>query len=99
MLYADEAIVVSEMLLDRMYAEAKLRILREAADVLFKMFERNVDLSMVDIVETDDGFEITIGGCKLRLDYNKALKLIYALLTQSIAGLEESLVVASWYGI
>jgi len=92
MLYVDEAIVISEILLDSIYVNTKLRILKEAVDMIFKMFERNVDLSMVDIRDTGDGFVITIGGCKLYLDYDEALRLVYELLTWSIIGLKRSLI-------
>jgi hypothetical protein len=91
MLYVDEAIVISEILLSNMSASTKLKILEEVADRIFEMFGRGVDLSMVDIKDTGDGFVITIGGCKLYLDYDEALKLVHELLTWSIIGLKRSL--------
>jgi len=94
MLYVDEAVVISEILLSNMHANTKLRILGEAADRIFKMFGRNVDLSMVDIKDTGDGFVIVIGGCKLYLDYDEALRLVYELLGWSIVGLKRSLIYA-----
>jgi hypothetical protein len=98
MLYVDEAVVISEILLDSIYINTKLRILKEAADMIFKMFGRDVDLSMVDIKDTGDGFVITIGGCKLYLDYDEALRLVYELLTWSIIGLKRSLISVDEHG-
>jgi hypothetical protein len=100
MLYVDEAVVISEILLSSMYANTKLEILKEVADTVFKMFERTeVDLSMVDIRDIGDGFIITVGGCKLNLNYEETLKLVYEMLNWSIIGLKKSLIVADGYGI
>jgi hypothetical protein len=92
MLYVDEAIVISEILLSNIHSYTKLKILGEAADRIFKMFGRDIDLSIIDIKNTYDGFIITIGGCKLYLDYDEALRLIYEMLTWSIIGLKRSLI-------
>jgi hypothetical protein len=100
MLYVDEAIAVSEILLSIMHANTKLRILGEAADMIFKMFERTgVDLSMIDIRDTGDGFIVTVGGCRMYLNYDEALQLVHKLLEWSIIGLKRSLIEAKEYGI
>ena len=70
-----------------------------AAEALFMMFNRaDVDLRMVDIRGAYDELVVTIGGCKLRLDYDEALKLAYELLEWSIIGLKVSLIYADEYG-
>jgi hypothetical protein len=98
-LYVDEAIAVSEMLISNVHAYAKLEILGKAAEMLFKMFNRaDVDLSMVDIRATYGKLMITIGGCRLHLNYNRALKLAYELLEWSIIGLKRSLISVGEYG-
>ena len=100
MLYVDEAIAISEILISNVHAYTKLRVLGEAAETLFKMFNRaDVDLSMVDIRGTSSELVVTIGSCKLYLDYDEALKLAYELLEWSIIGLKRSLIsVGEHYG-
>jgi hypothetical protein len=99
-LYVDEAVAVSELLISNVYAYTKLEVLREAADALFKIFNRaDVDLDMVDVRGTYGELVVMIGGLKLYLDYDEALRLAYELLTWSIIGLKHSLIEAEKYGI
>ena len=99
-LYVDEAIAVSELIISNVYAYTKLGILEVATETLFKMFDRvDVDLSMVDIVGTYGEVVVTIGGCRIHMRNDEALKLAYELLEWSIIGLERSLIDAGNIGV
>jgi hypothetical protein len=94
-LYVDEAIVLSGRLLEWMYVKTHIRIFKEAASEIFRVFRQtDVDSSNIEIKNTDYGFELLVGGCKIYLSHDEVLRFVYGILQLAVIDLIEARITA-----
>jgi hypothetical protein len=93
--YVDEAVVLSGILLDKLYEETGQEVFRELRDVVFEVFNLgDVELD-VNVGKMLDKIYVELNGCVMFLTHEEVLDIIDGLLTLSITYFKESAIIAN----
>ena len=104
LLYTDEVVALSGILLDKLYNVTSLEILRDARDYVYSVFnpiDFNSTVVDLEVEEDDDAFiSIRLDGCEKGFTYEEVLKLAYKLLVAAVNDLiDVKMIVERDYGI
>jgi len=104
LLYTDEVVALSGILLDKLYKVMGLKILRDARDYVYSVFnpiDFNSAVLDLEVEEDDDAFiSIRLDGCERGFTYEEVLKLVYKLLITAINDLiDVKMIMERDYGI
>jgi len=103
LLYTDEVIALSGLLLEKLYYATNLKILKDAYDYVYSVVKPiDVDLSVLDLeVERDEaGIGIRLDGCDRGFTYEEVLRLVYKLLTVAVDDLTDTkMIMRRDYGV
>ena len=93
-IYVDEAVVLSGMLLDKLYEETGQEVFRELRDRVFEVFKLgDVELD-VNIGKILDKIYVELNGCMMSLTHEEVLGVVDGLLSLSIMSFTESIITA-----
>jgi len=93
-IYVDEAVVLSGMLLDKLYEEAGQEVFRELRDRVFEVFKPgDVELD-VSVGKILDKIYVELNGCVMFLTHEEVLDVIDGLLSLSVMHFTESIIIA-----
>ena len=102
LLYTDEVVALSGILLDKLYKVMGLKILRDARDYVYSVFNPiDFNSDVVDLeIEGGNGVSIRLDGCERGFTYEEVLKLVYKLLITAINDLTDvKMIMERDYGI
>jgi hypothetical protein len=93
-IYVDEAVVLSGMLLGKLYEETGQEVFRELRDRVFEVFKPgDVELD-VNIGKMLDKIYVELNGCVMFLTHEEVLDVVDGLLSLSIMHFTESIIIA-----
>jgi len=93
-IYVDEAVVLSGILLDKLYEEAGQEVFRELRDRVFEVFKPDEVELDVSIDRTVVMIHVELNGCVMFLSREEVLYVIDNLLLLSIMSFAESIITA-----
>jgi len=104
LLYTDEVVALSGILLDKLYKVMGLKILRDARDYVYSVFNPiDFNFTVIDLEvekDSDASISIRLDGCKRGFTYEEVLKLVYKLLITAINDLiDVKMIMERDYGI
>jgi len=104
LLYMDEVVAMAGLLLDELYKATDLKVLKEARDYVYKVFNSvDFNFSVIDLeIEKccDESISIKFDDCERGFTYDETLRLVYKLLSTAINSLTDvKMIMKRDYGV